>query len=135
MFSDAATHRQLLRYAVTGLAANALLYCAYLLLSSLGFGHKSAMTVTYCTSVLCTFIFNRRWTFSHGGTVPAALLRYLVTYALGYAVNLAALSLLVDVAGLPHRWVMAVLIVVSAGLIFLVQKFWVFPAERSTATE
>lgn len=120
--------RQLFRYAVTGLAANMLLYAAYLLLTSRGEGHKLAMTVTYCTSVFCTFIFNRRWTFEHGGTIPAALLRYLATYAFGYIFNLTAQLLLVDVAGLPHRWVMAALVVISAGLIFLAQKYWVFPA-------
>lgn len=127
-------HRQLLRYLATGVAANALLYAAYLALSAHGVGHKTAMTVTYCGSVLCTFIFNRRWTFEHNGEVPVALLRYLATYAIGYIVNLAALAILVDVAGLPHRWVMAALIVASAGLIFLAQKYWVFPAAPAALT-
>jgi putative flippase GtrA len=132
MSPPAATRRQLLRYAVTGLAANALLYAAYWLLTSHGVGHKVAMTTTYCTSVLCTFIFNRRWTFQHGGAVPSALLRYVATYIIGYMVNLAALTVLVDVGGLPHRWVMAMLIALSAVLIFLAQKYWVFRTESAS---
>lgn len=128
-----ATPRQLWRYAITGLAANALLYVCYLLLTKLGIGYKVAMTVTYCTSVLCTFVFNRAWTFGHGGQVPTALLRYVAIYAIGYAANLAALSVLVDTAGLPHWAVMAALIVISAGLLFLAQKYWVFPATTQPA--
>jgi putative flippase GtrA len=121
-----ATPRQLWRYVITGLAANAPLYACYLLLTQLGVGPKVAMTVTYCTSVLCTFVFNRRWTFGHGGNVPTALLRYITVYALGYVANLVMLAALVDGAGLPHQAVMATLIVISAGLLFLGQKYWVF---------
>ena len=127
------TPRQLWRYVITGMTANVVFYAGYLLLSGLGVGHKAAMTVTYCTSVLCTFVFNRRWTFGHDGTVTAPLLRYIAIYAIGYVVNLAALSALVDVAGLPHAIVMAALIVISAGLLFLAQKFWVFPAATRPA--
>lgn len=133
MSTASATPRQLWRYVITGLGANALLYAGYLLLSNFGVGYKVAMTVTYCTSVLCTFVFNRRWTFGHGGDVPTALLRYVAIYALGYVANLAALSALVDVAGLPHRAVMAALIVISAGVLFLAQKYWVFPAATRPA--
>jgi putative flippase GtrA len=130
-----ATRRQFWRYVITGLGANAPLYACYLLLSQLGIGHKVAMTVTYCTSVLCTFVFNRRWTFGHGGDASTALLRYIAIYALGYVFNLAALSILVDVAGLPHQAVMGTLIVISAGLLFLAQKFWVFPAVATRSAQ
>jgi putative flippase GtrA len=133
MRSASATPRQLWRYGITGLGANALLYACYLLLGKLGVGYKLAMTVTYCTSVLCTFVFNRRWTFGHGGDLPPALVRYVAIYALGYAANLVALWALVDIAGLSHRAVMAALIVASAGLLFLAQKYWVFPAASRPA--
>lgn len=132
MHTQHATARQLWRYMITGLAANGLLYACYLMLSA-HMGHKVAMTVTYCASVLCTFIFNRRWTFSHRGRAGIALFRYVVTYAIGYIINLLALSLLVDVAGLPHQAVMAALIVISAGMIFFAQKYWVFPAAAAAA--
>lgn len=134
MFLRRETGRQLLRYAVTGLAANGALYAAYLLLIARGLGHKTAMTITYFTSVLCTFILNRRWTFTHEGAMRAALIRYVATYAIGYALNLIALAVAVDVLGLPPQWAMAALIVISAALIFLAQKYWVFPAGRVPAT-
>lgn len=125
MYASHSTVSQLARYAITGLAANALLYGCYLLLST-RLQPTLAMTITYCSSVLCTFVFNRRWTFDHRGQASGALFRYVVTYVLGYFANLFALSLLVDTVGLPHQAVMAALIVVSAGAIFLIQKYWVF---------
>ena len=61
------------------------------------------------------------------------MLRYAVTYAFGYLLNLTALFALVDILGLPHRPVQAVLIVTVAVSIFLLQKYWVFrPCEQNT---
>lgn len=133
MANDNATPRQLWRYVITGLVVNGLLYAGYLLLSKLGMSYKVAMTVTYCTSVLCTFVFNRRWTFSHDGDVATTLPRYIAIYAIGYVANLGALAALVEMADLPHEAVMAALIVVSAGALFLAQKYWVFPAATRPA--
>lgn len=128
------TARELLRYAVTGLASNGALYAAYLLLSSWGLKYWAAMTVTYMTSVAFTFAMNRQWTFAHRGAVSPALIRYVTLYAIGYVANLGALTWAVDVLGLPHQWTMAALIVVSAILIFLAQKYWVFPAKTHVSS-
>lgn len=129
------TRRQLLRYAVIGLLSNAGLYAAYLLLSWSAMGHKTAMTVVYCMGMFATFVFNRSWAFGHAGAIPQALLRYTATYAFGYMFNIAALFLLVDMAGLPHRWVVLALILISACITFLLQKFWVFPAAPLSAAQ
>jgi putative flippase GtrA len=120
------TRRQLLRYALIGAVSNAGVYAGYLLLTALGAGPKTAMTIVYCGGTLATFMFNRRWTFDHEGTVSGALGRYVMTYAGVYVFNAVSLVMLVDIAGLPHRLVMLAMIFVSAGLIFVLQKFWVF---------
>jgi putative flippase GtrA len=124
------TLRQLARYGLVGLLSNALLYAAYLLLSAAGLDHKLAMTFVYCGGVVITFAFNRSWTFQHDAAAAATFRRYVLIYALGYAFNLIALWLLVDLGGLPHQWTMAALIVVTAALLFTAQKFWVFAARR-----
>jgi putative flippase GtrA len=118
-----------MRYGVVGLASNALLYATYLGLSAAGIGHKMAMTSVYCAGVLGTFLFNRRWTFAHTGAIPGAMFRYIVTYAIGYLFNVASLAVLVDLAGLPHQWVMLVLVFACAGIIFLLQRYWCFRPE------
>ena len=86
--------------------------------------------------VLQTFLFNRTWTFRYQGGVSGAISRYGVTYLFGYLFNLVALLVLVDRYAPPHQAVQGVLILVAAGLLFLLQKFWVFPdTEHVTVTE
>ena len=45
-----ATRRQLLSFGVVGLVSNAVTYALYLALTSLGIGHKTAMTLVFATS-------------------------------------------------------------------------------------
>lgn len=127
-------HMQLSRYAVVGLASNAVGYLLYLLLTYAGMGHKSAMSLIYAVGVAQTFYFNRSWSFGHNGMISSAFLRYMAAYAFGYVFNLAALMMLVDSWGWPHQWVQGGMIFVLAGMLFLLQKFWVFaPSVRSGA--
>jgi hypothetical protein len=91
------------------------------------------MTILYTCSTVGTFFLNRSWTFGHGGPMRRSLWRYAAVYAFGYVENLAALYVLVDLAGLPHPIVQAVLIFAVAVTIFLLQRFWVFPDSAARA--
>ena len=128
------TRRQLFRYALVGIGSNVILYLVYLLLTSLGLGHKTAMTLVYLLGLVQTFIFNRQWTFEHRGAAQGALLRYLLVYLLGYLVNFAGLYALVDVAGFAHQLIQALMIMLVAALQFLLLRQWVF-ARAGSAEE
>lgn len=117
---------QFMRYAIVGLASNFVLYMLYLALTALGVGYKSAMTLLYAVGVAQTFIFNKKWSFRHGGNAAGAFTRYAASYAAGYALNLFALWLFVDRMGVPHQIVQGIMIVTLAVFLFLAQKFWVF---------
>ena len=117
---------QLVRYGIVGLASNAFGYLLYLGLTYLGTGPKLAMSLLYGVGVLQTFVFNKKWSFRFEGAATPALVRYVTVYAMGYVIQFLALMLLVDLMGLPHQWVMGVLILFVALLLFLAQKFWVF---------
>ncbi len=119
-------HQQFFRYALVGLVSNGALYLGYLLLTNIAVGYKTAMTFLYAVGVLQTFIFNKKWSFKHDGTTSPALLRYGVAYAFGYIINLFALLLLVDYAGLPHEVIQGIMILLLACMLFLLQKYWVF---------
>lgn len=119
-------HIQLSRYAVVGLASNAIGYLLYLLLTYLNIGHKSAMTLLYAVGVAQTFYFNRSWSFSHQGKLDRAFFRYVIVYGIGYLLNFAILAIAVDVLHFPHQGVQAVAIVVVAASLFISQRFWVF---------
>ena len=119
---------QFIRYVTVGLASNGVLFAAYLLLTTVGMGPKPAMTLLYAMGVIQTFFFNKRWSFRHGGNHGPAFVRYCASYALGYGLNLAALWVLVDRLGYPHQIVQGIMILALAMMLFLLQKFWVFPA-------
>ena len=117
---------QFARYAIVGLASNVIGYAIYLLLTIIGLGPKIAMTLLYGVGVLQTFAFNKKWSFRFAGASTPALVRYATAYALGYVINLLALMLLVDRAGMPHQLVQGVMILVVAIMLFLAQRYWVF---------
>lgn len=121
--------KQITRYAMVGLVSNAIVYVLYLLVTWLGTGHKTAMTCLYVIGVLQTFVFNRSWSFRYDGASMPALVRYAIAYALGYVVNLLALLVLVDHVGLPHQLVQGVMILVVAAMLFIAQRYWVFPSQ------
>lgn len=117
---------QFIRYVIVGLASNAVIYIAYIVLTLVGMGPKLAMSLLYGVGVLQTFVFNKNWSFRFDGAATPALVRYATVYAVGYVIQFLALMLLVDQIGLPHQWVMGALILFIALLLFLAQKFWVF---------
>jgi putative flippase GtrA len=123
---DAQTRRQFTRYVMVGAVSNSFLYLSYIGLTSIGWGHKTAMTLLYITGGLLTFIANRKWSFTHRGSGRSALARYIVAYVLGYLFNFALLWLFVDRLHQPHQIVQAVAIVLVAVSLFLMNKFWVF---------
>ncbi|MDD5029646.1 MAG: GtrA family protein [Rhodoferax sp.] len=126
--------QQFLRYVLVGLGSNAVVYLVYLLLTRWGWNPKVAMSLLYLVGVLQTFVFNKRWSFRFNGAATPALLRYVTAYAVGYLIQLFALLLLVDQMRLPHQWVMGVMIVIVAAMLFFAQRYWVFPPTTSGST-
>lgn len=123
---DAVVRRQFFRYAVVGIISNLTLYLGYLLLTNLGMGHKSAMSLLYATGVVLTFIFNRSWTFSHQGHITKSFVSYISIYVFGYLLNLGGLYCFVDILGFRHEWVQGFLVFIIALLLFVLQKTIVF---------
>jgi len=125
---------QFVRYSAVGLATNVIGYLGYLALTHLGMGYKLAMSLLYAVGMLQSFVFNKKWSFRFDGAASPALMRYATAYAVGYVIQFLALILLVDQMGLPHQWVMGLMIVVVAMVLFLAQRFWVFPKVTRSPT-
>lgn len=126
-------HKQFIRYTIVGLGSNAILYLIYLLLTGIGLGHKSAMTLLYGIGILQTFLLNRRWTFDHEGKIHSAFVRYIIVYLTGYLVNLTALYIFVDLFGFAHQVIQGVMILFLAVLLFAMQRIWVFSKQDKAA--
>ena len=120
------TLSELFRYGVVGIFHNVIIYVMYLLLTWQGLEPKLAMTLLYILAVLLSFYLNRKWTFEHEGMATSSLIRYIVAYASVYLLNLISLLIFVDSLGYPHQVIMALLVIVGAAILFIIQKYWVF---------
>ncbi len=128
---------EILRFGAVGLGSNALLYLLYLAATAVGIEPKVAMSLLYVVGVLQTFVLNKQWTFRHEGHVRRTAIRYWVAYAALYLANVVLLIVFVDMAGLDHRIVQGVLILVIGLVLFALQKYWVFqtpPLRRASSS-
>lgn len=127
-------HIQFSRYAIVGIANNAIGYFLYLALTYLGVEFRVAMTSLYIVGVLQSFYFNRNWSFRHDGRVSASFLRYVAAYVIGYVVQLGLLTYGTSYLNFPHQAVQGVAIVFVAALLFILQRYWVFSTKRREST-
>jgi len=119
--------QQLLRYGIIGVATNASMYGAYLLLTTMGVESKTTMTLLYLVGASIGFVGNRQWAFEHNGPLLGTGRRYLLAHFSGYLLNLILLITFVDVLGFQHQLVQAIAIGIVAGFLYLLFKYYVFP--------
>ena len=127
--------KQLIRYALIGIANNSAGYLLYLLMTHLGAAPKPTMTLLYAVGAAIGYAGNRSFTFVHRGNLVSSGTRYLIAHCFGYLVNLAILIVFVDYFGYPHQWVQATAIFVVAGFLFLLLKFFVFSKSDSVGAK
>lgn len=123
---------QLVRYGLVGIVSNVTIYLAYLFITHHGIEPKIAMTLTYISGATLGFFCNRQWTFAHRGSFLVAMIRYVFAHLLGYLLNLALLFTFVDQLTYPHQWVQAAAIIVVAGFLFVIFKYFVFREKLAT---
>lgn len=123
--------QQLIRYGLVGVASNAAIYFVYLLITYLGVEPKIAMTLVYIIGASIGFIGNRKWTFAHSGASSSAALRYVSAHLFGYLLNFLILFTFVDRLGYAHQWVQAMAIIIVAGFLFVIFKYFVFHEKYS----
>lgn len=126
--------KQFVRYGLVGLASNALAFGAYVLVTAVGAAPKLTAGAVYVVAAAVGFVGNRQLTFAHQGSVWSAGARYVVAHTGGFLLNLGLLALLVDHYDRSHVWSQAFAIVVVAGYLFVVFKFFVFAADEPDAT-
>lgn len=119
---------QLIRYGIIGLTTNLVGYGIYLLITTLGADPKLTMTLGYIVGATIGYTGNKKLTFRHEGNWLGSTIRYAIAHSIGYGVNFLLLHYLVDVAGYPHQYVQGGAIFVVAGVLFVLFKFFVFPA-------
>lgn len=125
--------RQGARYVVAGLASNAALYGLFLLLLAAGLPYGAAMTVSYAAGVALAFQLHRNWTFERRDAGWKRATRFVAAYTMGYLINVLGLTLLVEGRIVGPAVGQAVMIVVVAIVLFILQRAWVFRPAAAVA--
>lgn len=121
---------QLGRFAVVGASGYVVNLLTFaLLLEGAGLHYRAAATGAFLVAVTNNFTWNRRWTFRMGpGDGMGQAARFLCVSLLAFGLNLAILTVLVDLAGVSEVPSQALAIVAATPLSFLGNKLWTFRA-------
>jgi putative flippase GtrA len=119
------TAGELVRFGIVGISSNLAGYFLYLLLT-LVLDPKLAISLLYPAGALLGYLGHSGYSFSGGRRGRGVVARYAVAHGCGYALNLLLLFLLVERLSWPHQLVQAIAIVIVAGLLFAMFKFYVF---------
>lgn len=123
--------QQLIRYGVVGVGSNVAIYLLYLLVTYLGLEPRKAVTLSYITGASIGFLANRQWTFAYRGTLFRTFCRYTVAHLFGYLLNFMMIFIFVERLGFAHQAVQAAAIILVAGFLFAIFKYFVFPADKN----
>lgn len=93
----------------------------------LGVHYIPAAVASFCVAVSNNFLWNRHWTFDarhgHAGFQAA---RFFTVSVMALGINLAALELLVSLAGVPELPAQAIAVAVAMPFNFIGNKIWTF---------
>lgn len=82
--------REPIRFLIVGVANTMVgLGTIFAAKALLDFGDIAANMAGYSLGLIVSFVLNRQWTFLDSGAIGPAALRFLLTFAVSYTINLA----------------------------------------------
>jgi putative flippase GtrA len=109
----------------TGYVINLIVFAV--LVEGLDVHHIPAAIGAFLIAVTNNFIWNRHWTFdAAGGHAGQQAWRFVAVSVAGLGVNLIALALLVDLAGLPELLGQALAVAIAMPVNFIANRMWTF---------
>jgi putative flippase GtrA len=121
-------HSPVLRFGAIGGLNNLLSYGAFVALTLAGMPPVFAVSITYATGMVVSYLANRSFTFRHSGSARRSVPRFIALNIAGYGLNVAILAVFVERIGGNPLVVQLVATVVVATGIYLGMRFWVFRA-------
>jgi len=118
--------RHAAKYGIVGLANVAIDFILYALLVSAGVWYVAAKALSLVVATANGYTWNRVWTFRAGRHRTTMLSKYVTVQIGCYAINIAALTLLIELLDMGPVSAQAVLLPFIAGLSFLAQRIWTF---------
>lgn len=117
---------QLVKYGVVGVATNLIGYLVYLAITYMGAGPKITMSFLYAIGIVISFVANRSWSFTDNRGLSDSAKLYLVTYIIGYLINLSIMFVFIDIYGFKHYFVQLAATFVMPFYYFILLKLFVF---------
>jgi putative flippase GtrA len=114
------------RFIMVGMISNGIGYGVYLLITWLGVPYKIAMTLLYCVGVTMSYVGNRKFTFASTQQIRLTLVKFIVSYAIGYVLQYTILHILVDEFLIFHAYAQLCGSIVVAVYLFSMLRFFVF---------
>jgi len=122
---------QWLRFVAVGVSNTLLSTLVFAALFHLGVHYLLASSVAFALGALNSYVLNRRWTFrSHDRRAPE-LARFACVQIVGLGVDLALLSGLVEVAGIPHVVAQVLAFPAASVVMFALSRQWAFKSART----
>ena len=118
---------QVVRYGVVGVLNNLLGYLIYLVVTWAWLDPKLAVTLMYPIGAVTAYFGHAKYSFTYSGQTSHGIARYVFAHLIGYGANIGLLYVFSDLLQFPHQLVQAVAIVVVAGVLFLLFRYFVFP--------
>jgi putative flippase GtrA len=122
-----ATLGQVGRYGVVGMLNNLLGYLIYLLVTWLWLDPKVAVTLMYPIGAATAYFGHAKYSFACSAHTAHGIARYAIAHLIGYGANIGMLYLFSDRLKYPHQLVQALAIVIVAGILYLLFRYFVFP--------
>jgi putative flippase GtrA len=113
---------------IVGLVSNLSLLAFFILLLQLRVPATTAAVIIYAIGVAGTYFLNRGWSFSSRRRHSAALWRYVLVHLLGVMTVIALQWVFHYRLGVPATVVQVAAMVLTAGMIFCLLEWVVFPS-------
>ena len=117
---------ELRKYAVVGILNSLLGYLIYLLITSFWLDPEVVVTLMYPIGAVSAYFGHAKYAFSYKGRHSHGLVRYIIAHLIGYGANIGMLYFFWNQLGYPHQLVQAFAVVVVAGVLFLLFRYFVF---------
>jgi hypothetical protein len=120
--------RQLALFSLVGVLNNMFGYLIYLLITWFWLEPKIAVTLMYPLGALTAYFGHSKYSFVNTkSSTSNKITRYVIAHLIGYGVNMGIIYVFSDQLGYPHQLCQAAAILVVAGILFLLLRYFVFP--------
>jgi putative flippase GtrA len=124
---------QIVRYSIVGILNNLCIYLIYIVVTATWLEPKIAVGIIYPVSVITGYFGHARYSFRYVVVTWSVTLRYVGAHLIGYATNIAMICLFSDYFGYPHQVVQATSILIVAGILYVLSRYFVFRPIRLKA--